>query len=733
MPETIYSKAGADTAISDAITALGLGTAAQHAHGDYATAAQGAKAAATEVQQVTLTAPLAYTLPVGVPAGVVHRVVFTQDATGGHTVTYGGSPVTVDMTAGASTLVEFWPGGDVAYPSETVAAADITDATPAGRALLTAEDTSAQRTILDVGAQPGVLAGVTITAEGTNPRPLAIIGQTVYGHVGAALSASVDDGLTWVSVQTLPGAPIKLLGCSDGEVLLVTALVIRKSSGWATDPSTATWTTVVSTYQTAFFSRFSVDGDGTKFIATEYGNTRADSRYVHISTDMGDTWTTVWDTQAEFPDSHAESHVHGCCYDPWEDRFWFAEGHGAPIGLRYSDDDGATWHLIPHAGAFTAAAPTVLVATNDGIVCGTDDHPNGIVGIRRTESSASLKAEIAFQFWQGTAPGAYGFAQWGCRDPRTGIVYMGWRSEYADARPVIVAGTASTGAVVWDSGVSGVSYEVAVVVITAGGVVLAAIQARSGAHSHLRAKVGAPGAAQFTNQGNLLGGVAAGGLCVAAGLTAAASGVESTAFGYGAAATGTHATAVGRGATAGSSGTALGRGATASGSATAVGTGATASGASSSATGQGSLASGSNAQAVGLNSQATATEALAIGKGAVSSAGHAVAIGNNSTSSGIISTAIGAASDATNTRSTAIGYGAQSTHASSVALGAEKATNADSQVMMGAIHIALAEVSSQPLAAADGARLYVKDNGAGKTQLVVRFQSGGEVVLATEA
>ena len=120
------------TAGADALTAADIGAqpagnyaAASHAHAPTdigaATAAQGALADATTVEQVTLTAPLAYTLPVGTPAGVVHRVVFTQDGTGGHTVTYGGSPVTVGTTAGASTLVELWPNGTAAravvYPA----------------------------------------------------------------------------------------------------------------------------------------------------------------------------------------------------------------------------------------------------------------------------------------------------------------------------------------------------------------------------------------------------------------------------------------------------------------------------------------------------------------------------------------------------------------------------------------------------------------------------------------
>ena len=72
------------------------------------------------VRQVALTSNLIYTIPEGTPSGIVHRVVFTQDGTGGHTVTYGGAPVTVALTAGASTTVELHPVGGgyvVRYPA----------------------------------------------------------------------------------------------------------------------------------------------------------------------------------------------------------------------------------------------------------------------------------------------------------------------------------------------------------------------------------------------------------------------------------------------------------------------------------------------------------------------------------------------------------------------------------------------------------------------------------------
>ena len=120
MPQDIYSKAGADAATSAAINALGLGTAAVADAADFEAA--GATAAAFDVvavDQITLTAPLALTVPAGFPAGQVYRVTLTQDGTGGHTVTYGGDPVEVDTAAGAVTTVELHPAGAgyvVRYP-----------------------------------------------------------------------------------------------------------------------------------------------------------------------------------------------------------------------------------------------------------------------------------------------------------------------------------------------------------------------------------------------------------------------------------------------------------------------------------------------------------------------------------------------------------------------------------------------------------------------------------------
>ena len=112
---TIYSKSGADAATAAAIAELNLGTAAAADAGDFATAAQGAKADASDVDQITLTGDLALTIPVGRPAGQVYRAAITQDGVGGHAVTFAsgidGTQAPVRTAANSQTIVEFYPLG----------------------------------------------------------------------------------------------------------------------------------------------------------------------------------------------------------------------------------------------------------------------------------------------------------------------------------------------------------------------------------------------------------------------------------------------------------------------------------------------------------------------------------------------------------------------------------------------------------------------------------------------
>ena len=151
--------------------------------------------AGTEVEQVTLAGNLPYTLPIGLAPNSVHPVVFTQDATGGHTVTFAGQPVVVDLAAGASSTVEFHPvrGGYVALAA--------LDATKIKRFDLTANLT------VDTTGWP---TDHVVTAIYTQPavgRPYSVTyaGQTVpVAATGATKVEWTWDGTDWT--WRIPGS-----------------------------------------------------------------------------------------------------------------------------------------------------------------------------------------------------------------------------------------------------------------------------------------------------------------------------------------------------------------------------------------------------------------------------------------------------------------------------------------------------------------------------------------------
>lgn len=95
-------------------------------------------------------------------------------------------------------------------------------------------------------------------------------------------------------------------------------------------------------------------------------------------------------------------------------------------------------------------------------------------------------------------------------------------------------------------------------------------------------------------------------------------------------------------------------------------------------------------------------------------------------------TAVGYRAICTGTGAMALGSGAQAVHAGAVAIGMSAVTTAVDQVEIGARHFELVEVTEPAAGATNAARLYVKDNGSGKTQLCVRFATGAVAVLATE-
>jgi len=71
-------------------------------------------------------------------------------------------------------------------------------------------------------------------------------------------------------------------------------------------------------------------------------------------------------------------------------------------------------------------------------------------------------------------------------------------------------------------------------------------------------------------------------------------------------------------------------------------------------------------------------------------------------------------------------------HDRSVAVGADSESTAADQVQFGLRHVELREVTAPGTPGSNRVRLYAQDNGAGKTQLIAKFQSGATVVIATD-
>jgi hypothetical protein len=173
----------------------------------------------------------------------------------------------------------------------------------------------------------------------------------------------------------------------------------------------------------------------------------------------------------------------------------------------------------------------------------------------------------------------------------------------------------------------------------------------------------------------------------------------STLFGYGVTSGGPECTALGAYATGGTN------------QSTIVGYAANADSAGIKSSGFGNriVVSGENASGVGQGASIAAWNSLGIG--CIASV-HSTATGSG-----------------------AIGVDAQvlSGHTNTFVFGLSGRSTAASQMQFGARHIEMSELSADPSApSANGGRFYLRDNGAGKTQMCVIFATGAVQVIATE-
>lgn len=617
-----------------------------------------------------------------------------------------------------------------------------------------------------ISTQALPLREMTTTARGADPIPCGSFDGYLWGTsavaTNAALYRSADGGTTWTAYGTNP-VPIdgrnvaqgvqKMLKTASGEVIAVSFGNVVRSTNWAS--GNPTWTQVLTNPTASYFYPWGFDGEGNKFILVHYsgsgGDTpnRADSRYGWISLDGGLTWTVKWDTAAKFgAPVNALTHIHGAAYDPWEDRFFINEGHDTATGVYVSNDNGNTWAKVPYGTSFKDAAPanapTVVVPTDKGVVFGSDDSHNGIYVLPRGTNTI----EHAWA-WGGIQNSQLlGYALQGSRDPATGIVYISFISDETDLPAPVGASDGLTAGEVWrEPGVFGMWRKLFI----QGTSILMWEQL---SNLTAKGKIGGAGARATQDPGRVLGGNVQGGRAsVAVGSEASAVGDGSIAIGGGATTTTHNGTAVGANAKVVGSGTSVGSGAVSDALGLAVGylastTGGLSLGASSLTATVNSTAVGRGARAVtdaggaivnstalGRDAKANAASgnATAIGQGATASGARNVVVGSGASSTLADTVVIGDAATSTASSAVALGKSASATHTNSVALGANTSTTGNDQVRVGARHIEYTELAADPAApAVNNARVYTRDDGTGKTQLCVRFNTGAIIVLAAQ-
>lgn len=581
-----------------------------------------------------------------------------------------------------------------------------------------------------------------------------------------------DDGRTWTAYCETPSTEgfYRILFTDDGEALLqVGQKTIYRSSGFVSNPGAVTWDLVfdldVWAGVVGQIEHFNLAGMGHKFIVTHYSASWPGQnweRYGWISFDGGATWEIKYDSRAIHGPTGNHGHMHGVAYDGWADTFYIIEGHGISLGVYYSYDDGDNWERIEF-DVDPSNAPTTITPTDKGIVLTSDaEQQRGVLFIARPEDRTAVASMRIVFIHEIESPilvdvaddNLIGFGGVAYREPRTGIVYVGWHNS-SSQHPFVTASDGEYSSTIYvETDEIGVDPNpvVARIVVTGADEFLASVINGDGTTAKdLVASVqyGLDKTSQV-DPGRMWGGNARGTLAnqngsVSVGPLSRVDGRKGVAVGQRAIA-GTDITTI--------ESVAIGCGAEARGN-KAIGIGGAttkANGASSINIGGGDLGTDGNNVRIGEGGNA-GQSGVSIGHLAGNDGFGNINVGQSTngqtaigytatgqTSVGFLaqssvndSTAVGQLAKATGNSAVAFGSQAEATHDGSAAIGQGVQTSAAAQVAVGAKHFEIVELAADPAApSANRARFFARDNGSGKTQFCVRFPSGAVQVIATE-
>lgn len=271
----------------------------------------------------------------------------------------------------------------------------------------------------------------------SHPMPVDYIDNVLYGYYGNIIYKSEDFGTNWTSVYDLDslGGDIKrILLCSDTEVLLLTSNKLLKSKGW---PNPTGFDIKIELSEGKFIE-WGLDGNGTKFIAADYGVPYTNSNYMWISINRGYSWTRL-EKNILFPGDDENTHFHGVAYDHIDDRFWCCMGDLTYKSQYYSDDNGGNWTELTAGNTVkgTSRQATTISVSAVGMILGSDSGDNnGVYRVLRKKNPAEMTLDVIYRLPHHLAQ-VRGFAFKNIYDEDTGITYSCWRSDSASYPPII--------------------------------------------------------------------------------------------------------------------------------------------------------------------------------------------------------------------------------------------------------------------------------------------------------